>query len=264
MGKKSLLTLISCLILVSVGNSLAQVSTPTPTPVITTLDDESATDISLDDLEIIIEAAEGQEIDPPLTLDLPDDWQSGNGTAVIQDIFGLQLLPFTLYTGPVTGGEGFIVVIWGYETTGLFNSETGESILSPYTDALRLLRFALIGPDCVPGIDVEKEFEVGGIVAQGSNFSAYRCEETLDTRGWFVGLQIEGVNMSIYAYTEPIEAMDGIAPQEIQAILDTAEFDIEGLLARLAERRIQLEADATATAQASASQTPTTTATETP
>ena len=178
------------------------------------------------------------------------------------------LLPFTLYTGPVTDGEGFIVVIWGYETTGFFNAETGESIMSPYTDALRLLRFALIGTDCTPGTDIERDFEIGGIMARGSNFSAYRCEDTVDTRGWFMGLQVDGVNMSVYAYTEPIEAMDGEAPDELQAILDTAEFDIAGLLERLEERRTQLYAEATATAQALTSQTPapieTTTATETP
>jgi hypothetical protein len=270
MSRKYLFILISCLIWATVGGVMAQTQTPTPTPeaiptsLTVTLEDGETVEISTENLEFILEAAEGQEIEPPMTLDLPEDWMSGNGTAVIQDIFGLQLLPFTIYTGPVTGGEGFIVLIWGYETTGFFDSETGETTLNPYTDALRLLHFALIGPDCVPGVDVERDFEVGEFVARGSNFAAYRCTETQDTRGWFVGLQVETVNMSIYAYTEPIEAMDGRAPQELQAILDTAEFDIPALYERLRERHEELVIQATATAQALTSTTPEPTATGTP
>lgn len=268
MISRRLLTLIVCLMFATVGQVSAETPTPAPEPrptaVIITINEDNPVEIPIEELNFILEAAEGQEIDPPMTLDLPEDWLWGNGTAVIQDVFGLQLLPFTIYTGPVTGGDGFIVIIWGYESIGVLNSETGETKQTPYNDALRLLRFALIGPDCVPGIDVEREFEIGEYTAQGSNFSAYRCEETVDTRGWFMGLQVDGVSMSIYAYTEPIQAMDGTAPQELQAILDTAEFDILALYDRLRERRDELTAQATATAQALASTTPEATTTATP
>jgi hypothetical protein len=136
-------------------------------------------------------------------------------------------------------------VLWGYESTGAINPLTGETNVSPYLDALRLLRFAVIGTDCVPGTDVEREFEIGGQVAHGTNFAAYRCEETQDTRGWLAGIQVDGVNLSFYAYTEPIDAMDGNAPYELQAILDSVEFDIPDLRIRLRERQTELQALAT-------------------
>lgn len=252
MFRRYVLIGLGCLILANVGSVIAQTQTPTPTPTpesITDADDQTGL-ISSEALTFILEAAEGQELDSPMTLDLPEDWVWGNGTALIEDVLGFKILPFTIFTGPVTGGEGFIVLIWGYESIGSFNSETGESNLSPYNDALRLLHFALIGPDCVPGVDVERDYEIGGMTVRGSNFAAYRCEETVDTRGWFVGLSIENVNMGIYAYTEPIEAMDGKAPQELQAILDTAEFDMPSLYQRMQERYEQLLIEATATAQA--------------
>lgn len=219
------------LLLVAALSVNAQTITPTPEP-----DDDEIIGIDTEALDFVLEAAEGQEIDPPLTLELPDDWLSANSTVAIQDVFGLQLVPFTVYAGPVTGGEGFIIVLWGYETAGTFNPLTQEANVSPYLDALRLLRLAVIGGDCVPGVDVQQIFTVGDVEGIGANFSAYRCETTLDTRGWFVGLEVDGVNMGVYIYTEPIGAMDGIAPQELQAILDSAEFDVDGLRLRLVER----------------------------
>ncbi len=237
------------------STTLAQTITPTPSP------EDEEFGISIDELNFVLEAVEGQEIDPPVTIELPEEWLSGNGTALVQDVFGLQLVPFTVYTGPVTDGDGFIIVLWGYESTGTTNPLTGQTNVTPYLDALRLLRFAIIGGDCVPGVDVEREFEIGGMTARGANFSAYRCEETVDTRGWFVGMQVDGVNIGFYIFTEPIDAMDGNAPEELQAILDTVEFDIPDLRLRLRERQLELQAIATETALTG---TPPPTATEQP
>ncbi|TVR24345.1 MAG: hypothetical protein EA396_01660 [Anaerolineaceae bacterium] len=252
MMKKAVVLVL--LLVMAMGANAATI-TPTPEP------DDETMGIDTQELDFVLEAAEGQEIDPPITLELPDDWLSANSTVAIQDVFGLQLVPFTVYAGPVTGGEGFIIVLWGYESTGTFNPITQESNVSPYLDALRLFRLAIIGGDCVPGVDVQQEFSVGDEVGIGANFSAYRCEATLDTRGWFVGLEVDGVNMGIYVYTEPIDVMDGIAPQELQAILDSAEFDVDGLRVRLRERAeaIRAEIELTGTPPA-----PTVTATPAP
>jgi len=221
-------SLVLLALLVLGGTALAQSATPTPTP----QPDPEATE---EPLELIIEPAEGQEIPPPIEIDLPDAWQRGNGTALVQDVLGLQLVPFTVYTGPVSDGTGFIVVLWGFESTGMgdinFDEQTNapvyEADVRPYLDALRLLRFAVIGTDCVPGIEPERDFSIGGETVRGANFSAYQCDETFDTRGWFLGTRQDGLNFAFYMYTEPIDAMTGDAPFELQTILDTIDFQVQ-------------------------------------
>lgn len=209
----------------------AQEATPT--------DDPAAPEPEATEEVIVIAPAEDQEIDPPISIDLPEDWLYGNGTTLVQDPVGLQLVPYTLYTGPVTDGTGYIVLVWGYDSIGYGNIVTLESTVTPYIDALRILRLAVIGTDCIAGVDVERDFSVGGIDVRGSNWSAYRCEDDIpDARGWFLGHYTDGVNFGFYMYTEPIEAMDGQAPYDLQAILDTVEFRVDDWLAE------QLEATA--------------------
>ncbi|MFW5748837.1 MAG: hypothetical protein ACOCYT_04405 [Chloroflexota bacterium] len=191
--------------------------------------------------DFVIAPAEGQEIDPPISIELPDDWVSLNNTVMIRDLTGLRLIPFTVYTGPVTDGQGYIVLLWGYETIGRQgNPLAGEQPeYGPYLDALRLLRLAVVGTDCVTGTDVEREFSLGEVTTTGANFSTYRCEETTNTRGWFLGTQQDGLNFAFYAYAEPIEAMDGEAPFELQAILDTVTFEVEAFRETLEAAPIQ-------------------------
>lgn len=179
-------------------------------------------------------------IPPPLELDLPDDWQYGYNTVVINDIGDLRPIPFALYTGPVTGGQGFIVLLWGFPsvTSGIPVDE-GYGVPNLALDGTRLLRFIIVETACTIGTDVEREynFEIGGLPASGTQFSAVDCPENLpDTRGWLAGLQVEGMNFLFYMYTEPISAMDGSAPDELQAILDSIEFDVASFIAEQQQR----------------------------
>ena len=79
-------------------------------------DESAAADLDAEPtLQFMVEPAEGQEIDPPLDIDLPANWAAHNGTLLIQDIDAhLRLIPYTAYRGPVSGGEGFIVLLWGF------------------------------------------------------------------------------------------------------------------------------------------------------
>lgn len=123
--------LVSLVILVSMPIMLlAQTATPTPNPDITpevTPEIESVT--------IEIEASEGQEIDPPLTIDLPEGWVSLNSTLVIQDITGLRILPYTIYAGLVNEdtGIGYIVLLWGFSNVALMpdSDNTTEVKINP-------------------------------------------------------------------------------------------------------------------------------------
>lgn len=189
-------------------------------------------------IQMIMEAADDQEIDPPLTIILPDDWRRGNSTLLMRDIVpddvdGLRLLPFTLYTGPVTDGEGFIVLLWGFGSVMAFNPLMEIGAPDLWADGVRMLRLAVIEPGCNIGTDVQREYVIGGLPASGTQFSAVDCPETSDTRGWLAGIQQDGINFMFYIYTEPITAMDGPARAELQAILDTVEFNVDTLLESL-------------------------------
>lgn len=192
---------------------------------------------------LILEPAEGQEIDPPIEITLPDDWLFGNGTIGIRDLLGYQLIPYTVYTGPVTGGDGYIILLWGFETMGNAGNPlvAGDEYFGPYLDALRLLRLAVLEPECVIGTEPERDFEVGGIVATGANFAVERCPETADARGWFLGTFRDGLNFAFYMYVEPIDALPGPAAFEMQSILDTVSFNVPEFLESLPEVEVTPE-----------------------
>lgn len=183
-------------------------------------------------IQFIVEPAEGQEIDPPLDIALPSGWTAYNGTQLIQDIdASLRLIPFTVYRGPVSGGEGFIALLWGFiqATPGNPAQLTfGEPDI--HLDGLRLLRLAIAEPDCNIGTSVRRDYTVGGQAATGTTFALVDCADTPDTRGWFAGLYHEGLNFVFFTYAEPIAAMDGAAQAELQAILDTVRFRVGDLL----------------------------------
>ena len=93
-----------------------------------------------------------------------------------------------------------------------------------WTDGTRLLRLAIVETGCNVGTDLRRNYSVGGLQATGTQFAAVNCPQLPDTRGWFAGLRQFDVNFVFYVYTDPIGAMDGNAPNELQAILDTVQF----------------------------------------
>lgn len=179
--------------------------------------------------ELLIEAAEGQEVPAPINITLPEGWASTDLVVPLQDVdLSLNVLPASVYSGPVTGGTGYIIVLWGYSSV---TSGVAPQI-NPGADGLRLLRLAVTDVGCVIGHDLnlDYEFRIGERIGLGTRFQAVQCPESADTRGWFAALNDEGMNYAFYAYAEPITAMDGPAEDELQAILDTVEFDLSNSL----------------------------------
>ncbi len=167
-----------------------------------------------------VDALSHQAVEPPLTIALPDGWSFAYDALVLQDIDGIRPIPFAFYQGPVTGGTGTIVLLWG------FPSLVNIGALEPdvWTDGTRLLRLAIFEAGCNVGTDLRRNYSVGGMQAVGTQFAAVDCPQLADTRGWFAGLRQFNVNFVFYAYAEPIEAMDSSAPDELQAILDSVQF----------------------------------------
>ena len=176
---------------------------------------------------ILVEAVLKEEVPPPLTMDLPDGWQFGSGVQAFNDIGDLRIVPYGFYTGPVTGGQGFIVVLWDFP-----NAISGNPFLDDgtepdlYVDGLRLLRLVVLERECVIGTDLKMTYRIGGRAAAGTQFSTTNCPDIQDTRGWFAGVFEQSVPFVFYAYTEPITAMDGPAQAELQAILDSVQFTL--------------------------------------
>ena len=174
---------------------------------------------------VIVEAVLEEEVLPPLTMDLPEGWQFGSGARAFNDIGDLRVVPFGFYTGPVTGGTGFIVVLWDFPNATSGNPFLQEGVEPDlYVDGLRLLRLVILEKDCVIGTDLKMEYSIGGKPASGTQFSTSNCPELPDTRGWFAGLFEQNVPFALYAYAEPISAMDGAAQSELRRILDSVQF----------------------------------------
>jgi hypothetical protein len=72
---------------------------------------------------------------------------------------------------------------------------------------------------------LQREYNVGGLTAIGTQFAAVDCPELPDTRGWFAGLRQYNLNYIFYVYTGPISAMD-TAEAELQSILNTVLFSV--------------------------------------
>jgi hypothetical protein len=173
---------------------------------------------------VTLQPLQNQPIPPPITIGLPQGWRTGNDTLVLNDIDGMRSIPFTIYTGPVSNGVGSIVLLWGFPNLvagNPFDVATPEPDL--FTDGLRLLRLAIVETGCNIGTDLRRQYNIGGLAAFGTQFSAVTCPELPDTRGWFAGLQQNGINFIFYTYADPIEAIDG-ARAELQSILDSVRF----------------------------------------
>ncbi len=185
-----------------------------------------------DGIDVGLVAVVATEQVPELTASAPVDADpAATATAVTGGSLGF--LPFTVYRGPVTGGMGYITVIWGFRnvTTATAFQEGGAQIYLR-GDAIRLLNLALLDPGCNVGIDEDREFIVAGEPAIGAYFAAVDCPPLMDgspglpdIRGWFAVTQRENVNFAFYMYTEPAEVLNGPAQGELQALVENLEID---------------------------------------
>jgi hypothetical protein len=175
-------------------------------------------------LVLQIEPITGDGIAPPFTIVLPPQWETFYTNYILQDVTGLLALPLTVYRGPVTGGVGTIVVLWAFPTISALNqTQPNASQMDLFADGLRLLRLAVLEQGCNVGTDVRRQYTIGGLTATGTQFSAVTCPQTPDTRGWFAGLEVNGLNFAFYMYTDPITAIDG-ARDGLQAVLNGITF----------------------------------------
>jgi len=193
---------------------------------------------------------------PPITIDLPEDWRTQYYALPIQDVDGsLRPLQIAAYDGPVTGGTGFIVLIWGFPNVNVMDSLTNTRRETLWLDGLRFWRLQINEIDCNIGSDLQRDFMVGGLPAVGTFISAINCPNDPDTAGWFAGLESEGMNFLFYAFTDPREAIevDGAAPAELQGLLNTVQFRVQDWIAETsltATARANVEVTAEVTPEA--------------
>lgn len=197
-----------------VRRELPPVFTATPTP-----------NVSPTPAPILVEPLMGVRVQPPLTIDLPSEWETAYDTFLYQELGDVITVPFALYQGPVTGGQGTIVLLWNFRSVTAANT-LGTPLTTAYdwSDGLRLLRYPIFEPTCNIGTDPQRNFTVGQLPASGTNFRVVDCPELPNTKGWFAGLSVGGIGYVFYVYTDPIEALSDPVPSELQAILDSVRF----------------------------------------
>ncbi|MEL6307064.1 MAG: hypothetical protein AAFV98_06845 [Chloroflexota bacterium] len=176
---------------------------------------------------------------PPFEIDLPEDWQLAlRDTFTYRDVIedgdgALETVPIDVYTGPLSNGaQGWIVMLWGYDSLAPFDplQPEGDPIRTAWLDGLRLLQFVVFDVRCNFGTAPQREYSVGGLPAVGTTFSAVDCPDELpDTRGWFALLDVDGLDFAFYAYADPIQPAGSPVEFELQAILDTIEFDVQSI-----------------------------------
>ena len=187
-------------------------------------------------------ALAGQSIPPPLTITLPENWQTVlTDVQVLPDMDSeIRGFPIEVYHGPVTGGAATIVLYWGFPNLNLASSEViaadaqGMAVTADiWSDGLRLLNLAVVEQGCTVGTDLRRTYRIGLLSGVGTQFSAVNCPELPDTRGWFVAIQEKALNFVFYVYVEGEAVMDNqnldvfrAASAELQAILDTVRFNV--------------------------------------
>lgn len=189
-------------------------------------------------IPITAEPLLGELTEPPLDITLPADWSRVVADRMlVQDVDNtLRWVPVTVYNGPVSGGQGYIVLLWGFPNLIATSDSNPNPDLNQvmWTEGLRMFRRALVEDGCNPGTDLQTNFTVGGRTASGTSFSIVDCPETPNARGWFAGVYEGGGNFIFYNYIEPtadinapetITAMNEGA-KEIQAILDSVQFHV--------------------------------------
>lgn len=189
---------------------------------------EASAEVTDEPIRVTLQPLAGEKIPPPLDINLQEGWQSGYDVLVLQDADGeIRGIPLAVYQGPITGGTGVIVLLWGFPSLTAGNpflQTTPEPDL--WSDGLRLLRLAVFDPKCNIGTDLKRDYRIGTLSAVGTQFAAVTCPEGApDTRGWFAGLQDNGLNFIFYIYADPIDAMQ-TGQDELQAVLDTVRFHV--------------------------------------
>lgn len=218
-----------------------ETNTPAPTAMVSATPGPSPTPIVIDPVLNIA-------IEPPLQIDVPDNWEVGYYVHLYRDLDErVETVPWAIYRGPIVGydetGEltevtGTIILLWGFNSVlNPFSQQSG--LTNPWLDGQRMMRVVLFDARCVLGLAPQKEYTIGTKSAVGTQFSAVDCPQDPDTRGWFAALVVEDINFAFYAYADPIQPVDSPFEAELQTILDTVEFNV-------AERMIsQEELDAT-------------------
>ncbi len=212
--------------------TLTPVPSSTPTPLATSTPASTPTPTNAEPTPISLQLTPlaGAGAAPPVTMKFPPGWGYAYDTLALVDVDNtLRPIPLAVYRGPVTGGTGTIVLLWGFPNflAGGLLTLPGTPTPAPdlWSDGLRLFRLALVDAGCNSGTDLQRPYSIGGLAATGTQFAIVDCPESPDTRGWFAGLQVGGLNFVFYMYAEPITAMDS-AWNELQAILDTAVFTV--------------------------------------
>lgn len=178
-----------------------------------------------------LEAMVQSDLSAPISISLPEGWVTNNLNLPLVLFDQMKTVPFTYYAGPLADGQATIAVLWGFENLTPVDLEamaTDDQIdmFDLWSDGVRLLVTGLLEPGCNPGLDVEREFTVGGIPAVGSFFAAIECPETPDVSGWFAVLDIDDLNFAFFVYFEPRDRLTGDVLEEMQAIIDTVRFDL--------------------------------------
>jgi hypothetical protein len=209
-------------------------STATPVPTLQDVIIETNTPEATEEppIEIEFDLLAGEGLPPPFDIALPAGWQHGYDMLAVPDVDGIiRAVHLTVYRGPVTNGEGTIIVLWGFPNLiggGNPFQLPGTPTPTPnlWSDGLRLFRTALVDRGCNSGTDLQRNYTVGDRAGSGTQFAIIDCPESDDTRGWFVGLQEQGLNFVFYLYAEPITVMES-AEVELQAILDSVQFHVD-------------------------------------
>ncbi len=213
----------------------------TPNPNVTFVPDFTLTPTEAP-LVITIPAFTGDKNPPPLAITLPEGWKTTYDSQVLRDVEPnkFRIIPIASYSGRIQGGVGTIIIMWGFPNLVMPTTDvmaqaamgmTLEATVEPdlWSDGIRLLRSAVIEPDCNIGVDVRRTYRVGLLSADGTQWSAVSCKSGLpDTRGWFAGVKEQGVNFVFYVFSTPITAMD-TSSGELQAILDSVRFHVEDM-----------------------------------
>jgi len=174
---------------------------------------------------------------PPLDIKLPPNWKFGYQLVPIRDQFVQAAMSMAVYQGPVTGGQGTIIILWGFPSLAPPPTLSGAQLLTNapgtpapdlqaqaiWADGLRLLQGTVLDLTCNVGHFGQRTLMIGGQQAIGEYFAASQCQGEPDTAGWFAGLRQGGGNFLFYAYIDPVQAYNQGRP-EVQQILDTVVF----------------------------------------
>ncbi len=188
---------------------------------------------------MVLDPLLGISTTPPLEMTLPEGWELVlRDTFTYQDLVPdgdgqLETLPIDVYRGPLTNAEGWIVMLWGYDSLVPYDPEMTEEeyyTRAAWLDGLRMLQFVVFDARCNIGTSPQRDYSVGGFPAVGTTFNAVDCPfEQPDTRGWFAALSAGNLNFSFVAYADPIQPAGSIVEFELQAILDSVVFDVESI-----------------------------------